>query len=270
VAILGHHAGMTNPAYRHGQFVWREMMTTDVDATLRFYGEVFGWKHKTVQMPDGTDYHMLSMGDVPVCGAMKLPMPNVPAHWVMSVSVADVDATAARITGGGGQVHVPPMDAGGMGRYALVADPQGAVFSIWRSNSGDGERAADWRPGVGEFCWEQLNTSDPKAAREFYTNVLGWTEEAFAGGGGMNVYKSGDAQVASSMQAPPGVPAHWLTYVVVDTLTNANARVAKNGGKVMVEKIEIPTVGSISVVQDNVGAVIGLFEVPKNSQERQA
>jgi predicted enzyme related to lactoylglutathione lyase len=155
------------------------------------------------------------------------------------------------------------MDAGGMGRYALVADPQGAVFSIWRSNSGDGERAADYRPGLGEFCWEQLNTNDPKAAREFYGKVLGWEETAFAGGGGMNVFKVGDAQVASSMQTPPGVHAHWLTYVVVDTLVNANNRVTKNGGKVLMEKIEVPTIGSISVIQDNTGATLGLFEAPK-------
>lgn len=119
------------------------------------------------------------------------------------------------------------------------------MFSVWRSNTGDGERAADHRPGLGEFCWEQLNTNDPAAAREFYGKVLGWNETAFGGGGGMNV------------------PAHWLTYVVVDSLHSANARVTTNGGKVMVEKIEIPTVGSISVIQDNVGAVLGLFEMPQ-------
>lgn len=261
---FGHTPGMSNPTYRHGQFVWRELMSTDTDATLRFYGELFGWKHKTVQMPDGTDYHMLESNGVPVAGCMKLPAPNVPAHWVMSVSVADVDATANAAKNNGGHLHVPPMDAGGMGRYAMFADPQGAVLSVWRGNDGDGERAADHRPGLGEFCWEQLNTNDPSGAREFYAKVLGWTEEAFGGGGGMNVYKVGDKQVASSMQTPPGVPSHWLAYVVVDTLQSANDRVTKQGGKVMVEKIEIPTVGSISVIQDNVGAMLGLFEMPQH------
>jgi predicted enzyme related to lactoylglutathione lyase len=66
------------------------------------------------------------------------------------------------------------------------------------------------------------------------------------------------------MQAPPGVPPHWLTYVVVDTLTGANKRVTQQGGKVLMDKIDIPTVGSISVVQDDVGAVIGLFETPRS------
>lgn len=254
---------MSTPTYRNGQFVWREIMSTDTDASLRFYGEVFGWTHETTTMPDGTVYNMLKANGAPVGGCMKLPMPNVPAHWVMSVSVADVDATAADAKNNGGNLHVPPMDAGGMGRYAMVADPQGAVFSIWRSNSGDGERAADYRPGLGEFCWEQLNTNDPGAAREFYGKVLGWAETPFGNGAEMNVFKAGDAQVASSMQTPPGVPAHWLTYVVVDTLQSANDRVTRNGGKVMVEKIDVPTIGSISVVQDNTGATLGLFEMPK-------
>jgi uncharacterized protein len=254
---------MTDPVYRTGHFVWREIMTTDTAASLRFYGELFGWKSDHSTMPDGMEYDMLTANGKPVGGCMKLPMAGVPAHWMMSVSVADIDATAAAATTAGGTLHVPPMDAGGMGRFAIIGDPQGASFSIWHSAKGDGERVADQRPGLGEFCWEQLNTSDPKAAGDFYRRVLGWSEAPFGGGGGMDVFKQGDAQVASRMQNPPGVPAHWLTYVVVDALSSANARVTKNGGKVMVEKIEIPTVGSISVIQDNVGATLGLFEMPK-------
>jgi predicted enzyme related to lactoylglutathione lyase len=257
---------MTEINYKTGQFVWREIMTPDTDASLRFYGELFGWKHEAQKMDDGNAYNMLKAGEIPVGGCMKLPMPNVPPHWIMSVSVTDVDATAAKAKAAGGQVYAGPLDAGGHGRYAVIGDPQGAVFSLWRSNMGDGPaRPADARPGVGEFCWEQLNTSDPKAAGVFYSNVLGWSETPFGGGGGMDVFKHGDAQVASRMQTPPGVPAHWLTYVVVESLTAANARASKLGGKVMVEKIEIPTVGAISVITDNVGATLGLFENPKAS-----
>lgn len=256
---------MSDIHYRTGQFVWREIMTPDTASTLRFYGELFGWKHDVQTMPDGVEYNMLKAGEIPVGGCMKLAMAGVPPHWIMSVSTADVDATANAAKQAGGQLHVPPMDAGGHGRYAVIADPQGAVLSLWHSNAGDGPaRPADHRPGLGEFCWEQLNTSDPKAAGAFYAKVLGWTEVPFAGGGGMDVFKSGEAQVASRMQTPPGVPAHWLTYVVVDSLAAANARATKNGGKVMVEKIEIPTVGAISVITDNVGATLGLFEAPKS------
>lgn len=251
------------PVYRTGQFVWREIMTPDVAATLRFYGEVIGWKHDTAKMPDGNDYVMLKVGDKPVGGCMQLPAPGIPPHWAVYVSVDDVDTAAAIATKHGGKVAYGPEDAGGFGRFATLIDPQGAAISAWKSKMGDGARGENERPGIGEFCWEQLNTTDPKGAHPFYQAVFGWNDAPFTGGAGMDVWSAGKTQVASRMQAPPGVPAHWLTYVVVDALSSANARVSKHGGKVLMPKIDIPTVGSISVVQDNVGATIGLFEVPR-------
>ena len=246
--------------YRNGQFVWRELMSTDVAASVRFYTESFGWKIDSMKMPDGMDYMFAKVGETGVGGIMKHPMPNIPAFWGASVSVGDVDAVASRVTAAGGKVIVPPMDAGGMGRYAGFQDPQGAIVNAWKGN--DGDQPAPERPGVGMFCWEQLNTTDPAAALEFYSKVFGWTNKPFGGGGEMKVFEAGTAQVASVMTNPPGVPAHWLSYVVVDKLTSAYARVKQQGGKVVVERIDVPTVGAIGVIQDNVGAVIGVFEAP--------
>jgi uncharacterized protein len=252
--------------YRSGQFVWRELMSTDVAASVRFYTEVFGWKADPMKMPDGMDYTVVKAGETGVGGIMKLPVPNVPAYWGSSVSVDDVDATAKKAAAAGGKVIVPPMDAGGMGRYAGILDPQGAVINVWRGN--DGDMPAPERPGVGMFCWEQLNTTDPAQAALFYNQVFDWTNKPFGGGGGggaggdMKVFDAGPTSVASVMANPPGVPAHWLTYVVVDKLTSAYDRVRQQGGKVMVERIDVPTVGTIGVIQDNVGAVIGVFEAP--------
>jgi hypothetical protein len=246
--------------YRNGQFVWRELMTTDVAASLRFYSETFGWKTETMQMPDGTDYTMVKAGDTGVGGIMKHPMPGVPAYWSAAVSVDDVDAVAGRVTAAGGKVIVPPMDAAEMGRYAGLQDRQGAIVNAWKGN--DGDMPAPERPGVGMFCWEQLNTTAPADALEFYSKVFGWTNEPFSAGGDMKVFKATGTSVASVMANPPGVPAHWLSYVVVDKLTSAYERVKQQGGQVVIERIDVPTVGSIGVIQDNVGAVIGVFELP--------
>jgi predicted enzyme related to lactoylglutathione lyase len=214
-------------------------------------------------MPDGMEYTVVKAGETGVGGIMKHPAPGVPAYWGSSVSVDDVDAVAKKAAAAGGKVIVPPMDAGGMGRYAGFLDPQGAVINVWRGN--DGDMPAPERPGVGMFCWEQLNTTDPAKAAEFYNQVFGWTEKPFAGGaagGDMKVFDAGQASIASVMATPPGVPAHWLTYVIVDKLTSAYDRVRQQGGKVMVERIDVPTVGAIGVIQDNIGAVIGVFEAP--------
>jgi uncharacterized protein len=246
--------------YRTWQFVWRELMTPDVAASIRFYSETFGWKAETMKMPDGNDYTLVSVGETGVGGIMKHPMAGMPAYWSGAVTVDNVDAVASRAAAAGGKVIVPPMDAGGMGRYAGLMDPQGAVINAWRSNDGDGTLPE--RPGPGMFCWEQLNTTAPADALTFYNKVFGWTNKPFGGGGDMKVFETGGTQVGSVMANPPGVPAHWLSYVVVDKLTSTYDRVKQQGGKVMVEKIDIPTVGSIGVIQDNVGAVIGVFQNP--------
>jgi predicted enzyme related to lactoylglutathione lyase len=249
--------------YRHGQFVWRELMTTDVDASVRFYGEAFGWNVAAIKMPDGTDYKFAKVGDAGVAGIMKHPMAGMPPYWSGSVSVDDVDAAAGRVTAAGGKVIVPPMDAGGMGRYAGFMDPQGAVVNAWKSNDGDG--AAGERASVGMFCWEQLNTTAQADALAFYGAVFGWTNKPFgSGGANMKVFEAGTVQVASVMQPPPVVPApaYWWSYVVTDKLTSLYDRVKAQGGKVMVERIDLATVGSIGVIQDNVGAMLGVFEQP--------
>jgi predicted enzyme related to lactoylglutathione lyase len=251
---------MTTPTYRHGQFVWHELLTSDVESSLRFYGEVFGWKAETTPMPDGSTYSMLKAGDRVVGGAMKLPMPGIPPNWGLYVSVADVEAASKTAAAAGGQVIVPPMDAGGFGRFTTLADPTGAVVSAWRGANGDGERAADYRPAIGEFCWDQLNTSSPTQARAFYAELFGWSAKPFPGGGDMEVWSAGATEVASVMQAPPGAPSHWLAYVVVDGLAAARKRVEQNKGKILVPEIAVPTIGTIAVAADNVGAVIGLFE----------
>ncbi|MBL8609113.1 MAG: hypothetical protein JNL38_17430 [Myxococcales bacterium] len=76
----------------------------------------------------------------------------------------------------------------------------------------------------------------------------------------MEVWSAGATEVASVMQAPPGAPIHWLAYVVVDGLAAARKRVEQNKGKILVPEIAVPTIGTIAVAADNVGAVIGLFE----------
>lgn len=246
--------------YRYGHFVWRELMTTDPSASIRFYSEVFGWKTETPPGPDGMEYTFAKVGDTGVAGIMKPPAPGIPSYWSGAVSVEDVDAVAKRVAAAGGQVLAPPMDVEGMGRYAGFTDPQGAVVNAWRGTRGDDP--ASTRPALGTFCWEQLNTTAPADALAFYGAVFGWTNRAFGGGGDMQVFEAGGAGIASVMQNPPGVPAHWLSYLVVETLPAAYERVQKQGGKVMIEKIDVPGVGAIGVIQDNVGAVIGVFEAP--------
>lgn len=239
-----------------GMFVWRELSTRDPEAATRFYGEVFGWKVTTVPMGENYTYHLVYNGEKQIAGfAPKMGDDPSPEGWIGYVHVADVDAAAAAAKAHGATVVVPPSDIPDVGRFSLLADPQGAMITAFKSLK-DGE-APKGPPPVGDFCWEQLNTTDVAAAKAFYTAALPWSLGSFLGS---ETFNAGDCPVASMMATPPGVPAHWISHVVVDDLAGARARVARNGGKVMMEEIPVPGLGAFAVVSDPAGAVICLFK----------
>jgi hypothetical protein len=115
----------------HGAFSWSELLTTDPAAAAEFYGQLFGW---TVKEPNEAmgGYRVVNVGEAGVAGIMAIPKdaPPMPPHWGCYVTVTDVDQTLERCTALGGAVLMPPMDVPGVGRMAVLRDPQGAVLSI--------------------------------------------------------------------------------------------------------------------------------------------
>lgn len=113
----------------------------------------------------------------------------------------------------------------------------------------------------GQFCWNELMTTDVAAAKTFYTRLLGWTTEPFGGGMDYTVLKKDNTSVGGLMQAPqPGIPAQWLAYVLVEDVDATAAQAAKLGGKVCKAPFDVPEVGRIAIVTDPQGAAFGLFK----------
>lgn len=246
-------------AYTHGAFVWHELMTSDVDKAKAFYGQLFGWQFQAVDMGDMA-YHVIHAGEQGIGGLFSNPAPEAPPAWMGSVSVPDVDAAAARVPEAGGHLLLPPMEAGTFGRYATVMDPRGGILSLFRSHSGDPLEAP--MPAQWTFCWDQLNTSDPGAAGGFYAKVIGWNLVSPPNMPGFNVFMMGDAQEASCVPAPPGVPAHWLAHVFVGPLKPSLQKAVELGAKVCVAEIAVPGMGAFSVIEDPTGAMLCLFGQP--------
>lgn len=121
-----------------GVFVWNELATSDVEGAKRFYTEVIGWTVDTVPMGDGGHYHILKDGEQMRGGLMstdEIPG-DVPPHWMAYIGVDDVDATCGKVAAAGGQVLNGPFDVPGVGRMAVIMDPQGAAVSIMKSEDG--------------------------------------------------------------------------------------------------------------------------------------
>ena len=128
---------MAEPApFKHGDICWNELMTPDAVAAGKFYGTLFGWTVATTPMGPFI-YHTLKQGGKDFGGIMAMQGPQwagVPTHWMMYVAVDDVDATCKKITELGGKVCVPPTDIP-PGRFAVVSDPQGATFSLFKGRA---------------------------------------------------------------------------------------------------------------------------------------
>ncbi len=239
--------------FTHGRFVWRELATTDPQKAVAFYSELFGWKIKETDMGGGAKYYLVHAGDKQIGGIWPAEK-GMPTFWGGYVSVADVDATAKKATSAGGKVFKEPMEIPNVGRFAVIADGQGAVTMPFKSAQGDQDPAD---PKLGEFCWESLSTTSTKAAVDFYTKVYGWEVKEFAPG--MPYFAAGDAQVASYMEQP-GVHPSWLSYVAVEKLGDARDRAKRLGAKILMEEVPVPGIGKFCVIQDPFGGVIAPFE----------
>ena len=115
----------------HGAFSWSELSTTDPTAAAAFYGKLFGWAVDTMEMGMGP-YHVVKVGDTSVGGLMGMPpgSPPMPPHWGCYVTVSSVEDTLAKCTELGGKTLVLAMDVPGVGRMAVIQDPQGAVLNV--------------------------------------------------------------------------------------------------------------------------------------------
>lgn len=247
---------------------WYELLTADPAAAMRFYGEVVGLT--TQAWPDSAMEYTLwiTPSGPPVGGVMALPEPmkqaGAPPHWSGVVKVADCDAVVAKATATGGAVLAGPFDIPGVGRYATLADPQGAAFGVMQPASAEeGPGAA---PGaVGSVGWNELWTSDAEAAVAFYGGLFGWTSAGSmdmgpeAGTYHMLAPAGSDQPTVGVARLMPGQPQPaWLYYLTVPDTDAAVAVVTAQGGKALMPVMDVPGGGRACAFVDAQGAAFGL------------
>ena len=117
---------------------------------------------------------------------------------------------------------------------------------------------------AGIFGWNELMTTDAKAAAAFYIGVFGWEQETMdMGEFKYHMFKLGDRMVAGMMELTEEmgpVPPHWMSYVNVDDVDAAVAKATQHGGTVLKGAMEIPNTGKLAVIQDPTGAVFSFWQ----------
>ncbi|GAB2447859.1 putative enzyme related to lactoylglutathione lyase [Conyzicola lurida] len=237
--------------YPTGVTCWIAAEEPDPEAASRFYGRLFGWSFHNVMPPDAPVYLMASLDGADV-GAISAGT-GAP-RWTTFVATDDVDATTTAIGRAGGTVVAPPRDAGTDGRTATALDPQGAEFRLWQAQDHPGAQLVNV-PGTWNFS--DLLSSDPEAARRFYTGVFGWryldfgaTVEAMIAVPGYGDYLAatsdphiyerqagapeGFADVIGAVEpAPAGTASRWRVKFSVADRASSIALVEDLGGTVL-------------------------------------
>lgn len=255
----------------HGSFVWYELMTTDPVAASAFYQGLLGWSAREAGV-DGKSYTVMSAGEAGVGGVMAMPPEAAAAGarsaWRGYIAVDDVDASAARVVAAGGWQYLAPTDLPGIGRFAVVADPQRAAFTLFKPipSAAGGAAAPAMMGGPGQVGWRELHAMDGASAFEFYADQFGWTKDTAVDMGGMGVYQlfAIDGAPSGGMMAKmAATPApFWLYYFNVADINDSAASVARLGGSVVNGPVEVPGGAWVAQCLDPQGVMFALVQPP--------
>lgn len=255
---------MPNPA---GSFIWYELMTPDQDASKAFYDPVMSWSVEPE--PSGAmEYRMLNAPDGTVGGVLKLT-DDMLAHgaraaWVAYHYVDDVDASVAAVEAAGGRTLVPGWDLPGIGRVAMVTDPQGAPFYLMRptppASDPDATSTAFAPDRPGHVAWNELSSTDHKAALGFYGKQFGFESNETMPMGEMGDYAFLDhhgVRIGAAM-TQPGQPSMWRFYWHVPSVARSGAAITAGGGTILHGPVEVPGGQHIIIATDPHGATFGV------------
>ncbi|MBT8137803.1 MAG: VOC family protein [Gammaproteobacteria bacterium] len=229
-----------------GRIVWYQLNATDMDAAVEFYCAINGWKSE--EWPASDDpYVLLSTDSGTVGGVMAIPAEaqagGAPQHWLMYIATPDVERSAAQAVDNGASVYVPPADLPDVGRFAVLADPQGAAFALYAPTEPPQDKP--FAPGLGDVSWHELVTTNYAAAMNFYGEQFGWVMTEAMDMGDMGAYQmfgrhgvslGGMYNKTPDMPAPP----RWLLYFKVRDVQASAQQVAGLGGKVLNGPMEVP------------------------------
>ncbi|HVL78668.1 MAG TPA: VOC family protein [Sphingomicrobium sp.] len=259
----------------HGSHIWYELITPDPDGAKLFYDAVVGWDVESQPSTEGMDYRMIRRSDGNAGGLMRLG-DDMARHgarpmWLGYIGVDDLDAALTAVEKDGGTVMMPAFEVEGVGRIAMVTDPQGAPFYLMRPAREMAERKQDShvfsRDKPQHVRWNELSTTDSDAAVAFYTRHFGWVQDGDMDMGEHGKYRFIHHQgvmIGAIMPKMPEMPVSlWSYYIGVDDIDRAASAVTACGGTILNGPMEIPGGEFALNGMDPQGAAFGLVG-PRN------
>jgi len=242
---------------------WVDVSVDDIPKAIAFYEALFGWDIQAGG-PEVGGYSIAHKDGRIVAGVgPQMGPPGTPSAWTTYLATDNVDATAAKIKGAGGQILAGPMDVMGEGRMAVAMDPAGAAFGLWQGGNTTGIGLAN---EPGSLSWNEHMSRDFKGSQAFYQAVFGYGYQDMSGDGFTYATLMVDGHEVGGIgeypEGTPGeVPAAWGAYFQVTDADAAVAMVTELGGRA-VQPLRDSPYGRMGVVADNHGAVFSLITPP--------
>jgi predicted enzyme related to lactoylglutathione lyase len=245
-----------------GKVIWADLVTPNLAAAETFYTGLFGWAFQDIHTAD-SDYAIALVDGRPIAGVLQKPIPPGEARqstWLTFIAVRDLDAARKIALRQGAKSVYEPRSYPQRGRQAVLSDPQGAVFAMLASSSGD---PPDYLAAPGEWIWSSVFARDAGQVTSFYKAVFGYEVFDLPGEDGTQhvILSSDDYARAGIHTLPAGhrLP-HWLNFIRVTDAEQSSAKAVALGGRVLVEPHVDREGGKIAVIADPAGAPIGLME----------
>ncbi|MEU4341619.1 VOC family protein [Nocardia sp. NPDC023852] len=259
---------MTNPhSTQPGDPCWVELYTSDLDRSIAFYRELFGWTAERAGAEFGGYVTFRNDGRA-VAGAMARMEGDTdsPEQWTVYLASPDAKATADAAVAAGATVVVPPMPVGELGIMAVLGDVGGAGIGIWQAGTFGGFEtigsvsAGQWRDHAGAPSWFELHTRAYGAALTFYRDVFGWSDTFTVSDAPEFRYTTIHARspmlggvMDASVFLPDDSPGGWTVYFGADDVDKTVERVGDLGGSVLSPAQDTPY-GRMASIADPTGA----------------
>ncbi len=239
-------SGQSSP----GKFIWHDLLTPDVRVAGKFYEKLFGWR-----INYRGQYAEIRNGDKLIAGILQVKPSSERAQegvWLPTVSVADADAAAARVTANGGKILKGPVDMGRRGRAVLISDPQRADLVLLNAKGGD---PADTEAAIGDWLWDEIWTKDPDDIEKFYAKVLEY--DTVTSGRKYQIFKhKGKWRAGIRHLKDDGKHVLWMPVVRVADPQATSQRVKELGGVVWVRPDKASSHGNTALIADPTGALL--------------
>jgi uncharacterized protein len=254
------------PSAEHhaGKMVWADLVTPDLAAAEKFYGGLFGWTFQPIHAGD-IDYAVAMLDGRPIGGLVQKAIPagqHQQSAWLTFLAANDLDGVKKLAVSHGAKVLSDIKSYPMRGRQCVLSDPEGAVFALLASSSGD---TPDYLPATGDWIWSSLHAKDAGAEAAFYQNLLGYDVFDLPSDDGLEhlILSTDDYARASANDLEQGSArrhSHWLNFVRVENAAQSAAKAVAMGGRVLVEPRADRHGGMLAVVADPAGAPVGLME----------